>query len=330
MGVSLYGRQRKQLEDSPVETLLRTDPAVLAAAEAAAKDPALTGEYLDALASKEKALGVADPKLLTEGQRQGIAADLVWNPALPRKRTETLGQVRAIYGDRYNDIIREVAPKLDGMARVLIHMDPTEASRLDGAYAQADAFKTSAAVQASMKDLRPALDAEFSELAATLSDNPDGMQRYAEHVEAATVYAQSLVFAGASPQAAARTAGDAIVNSQFNYRDTLRIPQRFNDGRIVHALEAEKVELAKSGVFIVQPVQFSSSEQALLDVREHIDRLGYWITNEAGDGAVLRIPHKQGSGEVLREDGSRVEFKFEDMAVKDLSGLSLYVPYEGY
>lgn len=295
--VQLYGRQRKALEDNPVETLEARDPQLVDAHTAAAKDPTQIPAYFSMLRARQQALGIAEPKLLPEAKRTEIAAELVFDIDKPRQRTEVLQRLRASYGDEYANVMQEVAPKLDGMSRVLIGMDVKDAQRLDAAYAQKDAL-TKAVPSKATTDIEESVRASLTEFAATLADNPDGPSRYAEHFDAARLYAQSMVANGASPEAAADAAAKAVINSQYTYRDGVRIPATLDDDRMARGMAEQKRLLAKDGQFVIQQLKFSTPGQAQADMRNLIERQGYWITNERGTGVVLRIPHREGQGEV--------------------------------
>lgn len=325
--VQLYQRQRKALEDNPVAVLEARNPNLAALHEAAGKDPAQIPMYFGALRAQQQALGIVEPKLLPEQKRAEIAQALTFNVDQPRQRTETLQALRQAYGDDFVDVMREVAPKLDGLGRVLIGMQMPDAQRLDGAFGQRDAL-AKAVPEKMRSDIDEAVRTELTAFASTLADQPDGPDRYAEHFEATRLYAQSLVAAGASPEAAATSAANAVINSQYTYTDGMRIPKEFDEDTITLALTNQKAALAKSGMFLIDNLKFSTPEQAQADLRGVIQRSGYWITNENGTGVVLRIPHRSGQGEVYTQNGKRVEYTFAELAAADLSGT--FVPFEGY
>jgi hypothetical protein len=326
--VQIYARQRKALEENPVAVLESRNPNIAALHEAAAKDPAQIPMYFGALRAQQATLGIAEPKLLSDAKRTEIAAALVYNVDKPAQRTEVLRSLQAAYGDDYVDVMREVAPKLDGMGRVLINMLPPAAQRLDAAYAQKENLAKTVP-EKTRTEIDEAVRTELAEFASTLSDQPDFADRYAEHFEATRLFAQSLAAAGASPADAARNAASQVINDQYHFTDGLRIPATYDEDIITLSLNTQKATLAKSGKFIVSGVlPFSTPEAAQEDMRNLIARSGYWTTNENGTGVVLKIPHRQGMGEVYRENGTRVEFTFEALAGMDHS--ANYVPYEGY
>lgn len=309
--VQLYTQQRAQLEADPVAVLSQRDPQVKAAREAALADPKNIGAYFSTLRARQEVLGVEKPKLLPETQRTQIAAGLQFDPNAPLKRVQTIATLRQSYGDAFPAVMEEVAPKLDGVARVLINMEPKYAVRLDAAFAQRDKFKDIVPPK-TRTDISAEVQRLLTPFAATLHDNPDGPSRIAEHVDAAELLAQQLVSSGSTnPQEAARVAADAVINSQFSFIGDLRIPafvtdkagnrapSGFNPGRISLALGQKKATLASAGSFVIEANRLSTPKQAQEDMRNLIERSGYWVTNENGTGVVLRIPHRGGLSEVF-------------------------------
>ncbi len=328
--VRLYSEQRRQLEADPVAVLAQRDPMIRAARETvvgAANTPEAANSiavYFNTLRARQQVLGIAEPKLLPESQRAEIAAGLQFDANAPLKRVQTLATLRQSYGDEFASVMQEVAPKLDGLARVLINMHPKDAERLDAAFAQRESYSATLPAKA-RADITAALQVELAPFSATLADNPDAEARIAENFEGASLLAQSFVLRGSSPQDAARQAADAVINGQYEYHGMLRVPSDLDGGRVVSALEKSKAEIAKGGVFLIAANKLSTPEQAQLDMRNLIERQGYWITNENGTGAVLRIPHRGGLGDVYRADGKRVEIPFAALSEMDLSGRPLNV-----
>jgi hypothetical protein len=316
----IYAQQRQQLEADPVGVLVNRDPMIRAARDTVIGDGSQppsaesVSVYFNTLRSRQAALGIAEPKLLPESQRASIAAGLVFNPENPRARVQAIAGLRQAYGREFPAVMREVAPKLDGIARVMIGMKPADAERLDGAFAQKEAFKTTLPPKAT-NEIKKALAGELAAFSATLADNPDAEERIAEHVEAATLFAQSMVLRGTSPQAAAKAAADAVVLSRFEIVNDLRIPKGVDGSTVLSSLGGIKANLAAGGQFFIPPDPSVKIDDATAQARMRnlIAREGYWITNEDGSGVALRIPLGGGRGEVYNADGTPVEFKFWDL-----------------
>lgn len=309
LAVKLYSQQRERLEADPVGTLLQTNQELAAAREQADDDPT---NYFRKLLSTQQALGVEKPKLLTDSERTSVAKKLDFDPARPRARTEALAQIRQTYGDYYVDVMREVAPKLEGQARVMIDMNPEQAVRLDAAMAQKSELNK-VVVGTAESDIKAQIDTEFEDLANTLGDNVDGPARLAEFREAAELLAKADVLRGSNPQEAARKAAAAVVNDQYHYVGTMRIPVAYDPDLITHGAALAQDSLSKDGKFSITPGRYSDDAQAQTDLRSLIKRQGYWVTNEDGTGLVLRIPARTGQGNVYKSDGSRVELTWDQL-----------------
>ena len=320
MGVKLYQQQRKVLEDDPVGTLLRQDPKIAAAREQLRQqpgDPAATDGYFRALTARQQALGIEKPALLPAAARDQVAQAFEFNPEKPTARVEAIAQLRAGYGKWFGQVIAEVAPKLDGHARVLVNMTPAQASRLDAALAQKPDLEKIVPGTAK-SDISAMLDSELADFAETLAEDVDAESRLGETLEAADLLAKSMVARGSQPADAARAAAAAVVNDQFTYRGTMRIPKNLDADTIENAAETKRIEVARAGGFRVQPGSLADATIGEADMRSLIERRGYWITTKDGagraTGLALRIPHRSGLGDVLRADGSRVAFTWEELA----------------
>lgn len=306
LAVKLYAQQRDRLEKDPVNTLLSTDPQLAALQQQSQDNPETLGAYISKLYAKQQALGIAEPKLLSDAQRSGMAQKMDFDPAKPRARADFISQLKSAYGDYYPAIMREVAPKLEGQARVMIDMQPEQSVRLDAATAQQkelnDLVKGPDAT-----DINNQLDIEFESLAVTLADNVDAASRLAEFRNSAELLAKADVLRGTPPQEAARKAAAAVVNDQYNYVDSMRIPVAYDAGLVSRGANLVQQELSKTGNFAIAAGTRSDSAAAQADLRSVIQRQGYWVTNESGTGMVLRIPHRTGMGDVYTTDGKRVE-----------------------
>lgn len=334
----VYAQQRAQLEADPVAVLSQRDPMIRAARDTVIGEPGSTPSpqsvsvYFNTLRARQAALGIAKPKLLPESQRGQIAAGLVFDPAAPRKRVDAIVALRQTYGPEFSAVMREVAPKLDGLGRVLIGMKTPDAARLDAAFAQSDTFKTTLPPKVTA-DIKKALFNEFAAFSATLADNTDGEARIAEHMEAATLLAQSMA-RSSSPQEAARLAASAVINDQYTFHDSVRIPKEVNQAAVLRTMDTIKASLAERGEFLIPIVERDNAKiddaTAQARMRNVIFRGGYWITNEDGSGVVLRFPHRGGLSDVIRSDGKRVEYSFAQLSTMDLTGKGTFIPYEGY
>jgi hypothetical protein len=341
LGVQLYAEQRKRLEADPAAVLGQSDRTIQAAAQAMAdnpSDPGAVDSYFRTMAAKQSVLGVEKPRLLSESQSQAIAGGLVFNPNAPKKRAETIAQMRDVYGKWLPQILQEVAPSLDGHARVLVNMAPEFATRLDTALAQKKDIEDSISSTAKT-DITKALDAGLADFASSLSDNPDAGARVAEHREAAKLLAQDMVLRGSQPQDAAEAALNAVVNSNYEFRGQggnaplLRVPVGIDADAVQSGALNQRTRLARDKDLAVTPTRNSTPEDALKDLQSAIRRSGYWVVNEDESGLVLKIPHRTGQGIVRHKDGSAVQMTWQQLqevapSEVDLQSYLFRGPYE--
>jgi hypothetical protein len=309
--VRMWNSQRKQLEDDPVGVLLSRDSDLRARAESAEGHDQV-GEYLRTVRAKQEALGVETPRLLPNALRDRIASQLVFDPEKPRARAEMLQGIRDAYGRNFPQIIAEVTPKLEGTARVLVNMTPEDGQRLDAALAQDPEKVKKLLPSGASTDIDEALDRALEPFALTLTDNPDAEGRLVEHRAAAQALAQSLVLRGTSPNDAAEQAASAVINGRYEYRDTMRVPVEYDADAIASAASSRLADVAGM-TLAISPGVHSDAQAAQADIREHVRKHGYWITNEDESGLVLRIPHRRGQGEVYDKDGQRIEYTWDDL-----------------
>jgi hypothetical protein len=310
-GVKLWAQQRKQLEEDPAATLVARDPK-LAALMQQATTPQGAQKYLSAIQARESALGVEKPRLLPVAYADEMARSLAFDPEKPTQRIETLQSLQAAYGKAFPKIIEEIAPKLDGHARVLVNMLPEDAKRLDAAVAQGAKTINDLLPKNNQADITTYVDQNLSGLSRTLADNPDAESRIHEHREAAQLLAGSLVLRGASPREAAKMATDAVVNNRYTFTDTARIPLPYDSRRVLEGAQAKLLDASRAPLSVAVGDR-SDATAAVKDIQEHVREKGYWITNEDETGLVLRIPHRRGMGEVYDAKGKRIEYTWDEL-----------------
>ena len=303
--VGLYEQSRKAFEADPAGTLIGRDPQLRAAYEAATAPgatPQAVQQYAAKVRSIQSAAGIGAPKILPAAQAEAIAAQLTFDPKQPQKRAQQFQLLEQTWGRSYSQILREVAPKMDGTARVMVGMQPEKAARLDAAIAAGEQAGKSVP-QANQKAVNDELEALLAPFAATLSDNVDFDQRYGEHYEAARSLALSAVARGESPRVAARNAVQAVVGDTYQVHGRVRIPQGMAAEPVLAGAEWARREALKQPLRI-EASSYSDDAQAQADLKETIARDGYWVTNDDHTGLLLRVPTRRGNSTVYRADGT--------------------------
>lgn len=316
IAVRLWQGQRRQLEQDPVGTLLSRDERVREAFDAlSSDDPTAVRRYIETVQGAQEALGVAEPKLLPQGLAQEMAAQLAPNPEQPGARAQRIAQFEQQWGAAWPRVLREVAPKLEGLGQILPFVPAQTAARLDVLSAQRDAVMQVLASTGLKKDLATALAEQLEPLNATfppgvLADGPVVWQQY---YQAAELLAADMMRGGASPERAAKDAVEQILGNRYQFVGTLRIPRVTLDGEPIDAQAIRSGALYARNTLdvdlLVQPTPFQTQAEAQADRLAQVRSEGFWVTNSDETGAFLALP----DGIVLGADRQPIELTWEEL-----------------
>jgi hypothetical protein len=320
----LYEQQRKAFEADPAGVLVQRDPQLRTLYEAALAPgaaPADVQAYVTKVRAAQEAAGIAVTTILPAGQADAIAAQLAFDPKQPEKRAQQLQALSAQWGRAYPALLREVAPKMDGTARVMVGMAPEKAARLDAALAAGGKEQLSKALPKADKTMvDEAVRSAMAPFAQTITDSVDFERVYGEHFEAATTLAYSMAARGESPRKAAEAAVSAVVADQYEFRDTVRIPRSQPADAVLAGAETAKREaLAPNVPLAIRASSFSNDRSAQAELKAAIEQGGYWITNEEGSGLVLMVPTRRGATAVTKPDGARYELTWGELVQKGVT-----------
>lgn|GEM_PF-4138556 len=311
LAVRLWEGQRRQLESDPVGTLLVRDPRVRAAFEAMSSgDPAAIRAYVDTVRGAQQALAITQPRLLPASLAEQMAAQLALNPEQPGARAARLAEFAQQWGPAWGDVLREVAPKLDGIGQILPFIPAATAARLDVLSAQRDAVMKALDSTGYRRDLSTAIAEQLAPLNETFPPGvlADGAQVWEQYYQAAELLAADLVRGGTSPERAAEQAVEQLLGSRYEFAGTLRIPRVSSAGEpiiasnVVRGARALLEHLSREGEFLVTPLPYQTDVDAQADRRAQIRAEGFWVTNPDETGAVLALP----DGIVLGADGQPI------------------------
>jgi hypothetical protein len=326
--VQVYGEQRRQLEADPAGVLTARDPQLRELLDRGRQgDPAALKAYVDRQRAVQATLGVEKPAVVPEAIAASIAAQIAPNPDKPGARAEKIQQFAAAWGPAWQDVMRQVAPKLEGAARVMVNMRPETARQLDAALTQdtEGAAKTLPKGEAALIDETVAL--ELEPFANSLADNLDAESRIDEHASAAKALALSLRLRGVGARDAARQAVQAVVGEQYEFRGLARIPRAFDADSVMDgARRAQEQVLAEP--LAVKAMPNSDAAAAQRDLKYVVRSQGYWATNADGSGLVLRIPSARGAGTVYRADGKPVAYTWTELAALERDAGSFGAPFD--
>lgn len=313
IATQVYGEQRRRLEADPAAALTQRDPGLAALLDRGRQgDPAALKQYVDRQRAMQATLGVEKPRVLPESMAVAVSEALAANPDQPGARAQKLQQLAAAWGPAWTDVLRQVAPKLEGTARVMVNMTPEAARRLDIAVAQdvEGASKSLPKGEAALID--ETLATEFEPFAESLADNTDAEARLDEHFAAARSLALSYRLRGVSADEAARTAFAHVVGEQYEFRGKARIPRAFDADAVMDGADAAR-ERVTTEALRIDATAFSDAESAQRDLKYTVRAKGYWATNPDGSGLVLRIPHRSGQGVVKRADGTPISYTWAEL-----------------
>lgn len=314
LAARLYSEQRRQLEADPAGMLLRRDPTLAAALQAGQDDPTALPAYVSKMRGAQEALGLGDRmRILPDAYASQVAKDLEPNPDKPGARAEKLQALAQQWGKAWPTVVRELAPKMEGAARVMVNMQPEAALRLDAALSQPTEKAAESLPKGEVAAIKERIASELEPFQNSLADNLDAEARIAEHASAATALALSLRLRGASASDAAVQAVQQVVGDQYEFRGLARIPRAYDADAVMNGAKlAQERTLAET--LAIRAMPNSDAAGAQRDLKYNVRTAGYWATNQDGTGLVLRIPSARGQGTVYRADGSPVTYTWEALA----------------
>lgn len=313
----MYSQQRKAFELDPAGFLSARDDTVREAFELALAPqatPETVGAYVSQVRSAQAAAGIPEPKLLPAGVEAALASRLTFDPEKPTQRSQTLAALEQVWGRNFPTLLREVAPKLDGQARVMVMTDAPTAAALDRA--QAAARDTAEITPADDKRaVADAVAASVEPLARTLIAAPDRNERLREVIDAATVLALDRVSRGTSPSTAARESVSAIIDSQFEYSGTIRAPKGLGADQIAKGAAAW-VSAGLPGVDLGLGApgaasRFRTTAELRAAAARDLERNGVWVTTRDADGVQLLRPVGDGFAVVTDAAGRPIVLTWE-------------------
>lgn len=310
----LYAQQRAALEKDPATGIMARDPNVKSLFEQVANgNAAAVPQYVAAVRSQAKAMGVA-PRLLPEISADSLATALTFNPEKPGDRSENIQAMRQQWGRYFPQVMREIAPKLEADARIVAEMAPEDAKRFDGVLAQGRDKVYGLLDSKAKGDVQKASRDALLPLMETLVSNPDAEARFGEHLDAVQLMAASLVNRGMNPNEAASRAFDMVIGKRYAFRDSMRIPTGIDPDQV--ASRADRVRMTiKPSDLAVQPMRFSTEEQAQEALASRIRKEGAWFTTSDDAGVELRVPVEgRGLLPVVTKDGKRVRMTWAELA----------------
>ena len=309
------------LADDPSAYVLSSNPVVARAYEAARQDPRQLPAAIGVSLAEQERLGVPswETRALPEGSASAVAAEFMAIQD-PTRQANRVADLAALYGPHWPRVQGElVEAGLPGTTGVLAGMSaPTQAhARTVLAEAQHEGRPVlERAVGTEVKtDIDDQVREELADLQETLR-GPGGVGVYETHREAVSLLALKYASAGANPSEAVKKAAGDVVNDQYQFVGTYRVPRGVDLSR-VQATVARTESLVRQGGALPLGVDELTSLDPRLEPaeaqRQYAASLlasGYIVTNEDETGLVW--VDEQGVPAAW-PDGQRLEIRFDNL-----------------
>lgn len=290
---------QKSLAKDPAAYVANYNPGVTSAATAFAQSPSpqTAQAYVQASVGAQQAMGVIQPRLLTEPQAHAIS-DRLKLDGNGSDVVQSIAQEKQLWGRYWPQVLGEAAPKLNPAVQVIaLGMDPVPAARLAtvAGMKPADLAKI-LPPDVKSTDIRTAVQGQMQDFSATLIGHAGAENQLGRLTDAATQLASSYVAGGASLKEATQRAANEVVLSRYDVMqwrgNSLRIPKGVD------------TDLVRSGLTAV-------SGQTLRDLGVSSGAV-QWRTLPDDSGVVLEDAAT--NRPLARKDGTLVSFGFDALA----------------
>lgn len=310
--VNLYQQQRKMLEADPAAGIMARDEQSRALFAAAAEgDAGAAQQYVQRVRSRAAAMGLSG-NILPKVAVDNLSTDLAFDPESPRRRTETLQALRQQWGRYYPQVVREIAPKLEGDARIVAEMRPESARQYDSVVAQGRDKVMGLLSSDQKRQVQEASREALAPVVETLLSNPDAEARINEHLEAVQLLTASMVNRGADPTDAAERAADLVIRERYSFRDSMRIPAGLDADELAGAADRVRARIDPKAL-AVRPMASSTMQEAQLDLADRIRKEGAWFTTADDSGVELRVPVQGTMKPVVLTNGRRLRLTWDEL-----------------
>jgi GH24 family phage-related lysozyme (muramidase) len=299
---------QKERDADPAAFAIRRLPAVRGAFKAfsdAVADPSATPQsrqaaaahYAEVTLAEQARVGVApaDRRVLPQGLLEQMNGKMTAAASSddPKARVAVVGMVKqeaATWGDRWPDVMRQLAPSVQPVVRAIAAgADETAMARLlsvDPKEKPSVVLKEQNAVKAN--EVTSAVNSEMAPFLATMV----GRQRdrdYGSYLGLANELAALYVRDGKDASTAAHDAFNALIGNRYDFRDTYRIPKdaAYSADDVQRGAQSLRQGLGKIGA--VPPVDDipGRSDSAPAEDLAKLGRDAVWVTSPRNDGLNL-------------------------------------------
>jgi hypothetical protein len=316
-------------------TALNKDPASYVAAEPNVKaatagitdDPATFEAYARTTQAAQKALGVqdGDTRVMVAAQSQALAKQLISGDPAKTDAGAEIDSMAKKYGDAWpsvwHDLVRDghMPPEWQVLGSMPAGADRMQMQRALQVVAKKEGVENMrrdidpTAAQSIDRDIDGSLD-QFRKtvMIPGLAGNADLFSTVRSAVRASAFYG---TMSGQSSGTALDKATNGALPYDYSSAGFARAPKGQGDqadsygASMLSSLSSDAIGPVKTSSPDMLPAQTQQAYTAA------VKRSGVWVTNERDDGWTLAVPDRMGGYQlVTRPDGSRIGFKFSDMA----------------
>ena len=278
------------------------------------EDPEAQQKYISSVLNEQVRLGVSENKAkpLT-----GASADAMINmlegSGSPVDRLGIMQSLQGTYGKHWPKVFAQLSKA--GMSPTMTVVGTTNnqvaAKKLAESITEGKGAMESLAGKENITEINDGIEGALSEFAGSLRNVPSGARLYEMYSDSVYMLSLKYVQEGLSGGKAVKRAANDLINDNYEYRGSYRIPKEHDTNNVDHNLRTfmEKMQPADFDVLpgVSDRLTEEQAKEVLLD---SIRYDGYFTNNQFEDGLLLY----HGDGSPVTKDGKPLEFKFEDLA----------------
>ena len=309
------------LAADPAAYVLSTNPQLQSAYQAAQQDPSLLHQAVSLSLREQERLGVPSwqTRALPKGAATAVAAEFA-SIADPTQQANRVADLAALYGPSWPRVQGEmVQAGLPSVTGVIAQMSSPLQTRARTHLAEASrvGLKTLKGNigNENSQFISDTVLAELQPLRESLRFNVGGATVYQQQHDAVLLLAHAYASAGDDRIQAAKKASADIINNQYVFQDTYRVPVGVDPERV--AATVLRVTLSLDGqeaLPLGAPEMLSAlfpnmePEEVQRQYARALQDSGTWVTNEMETGLIIV---DQNGIPAMRPDGTPLEIAFD-------------------
>ena len=327
-GKAVEERGRKLAKD-PVGFVLSHKPDI--AALIRSDSPAATRKGVEALVRAQQALGVASPRVLSDGAVNDVIGQFN-NPQDPSKKAQSMQGIIGSLQERFGKYFPQAMSQLvkaglpvEAYALTLVRDDPAASQRMALAINGGEDLKK-LVPEKNRNDIDEEVRRRMRDFGATLTAQGDAAKTMARIQSAASIYAYQYVQEGVSPSEAARRASDDLILKHYTFQDTYRVPKGINVNGVSTGAKVTLANLTADQ--IKPPGTFDRTVPDAARVEASIRTLkakGVWTTTDDEGGLQLMWPQEAGFVPARYADGRPIRKTWSELSAALPNGSSATV-----